>query len=217
MTSSNPPRRPWRLLTGATADGTIATMSWTKAHVPTLPGWKRYCREMKAAGNQTFLDGPPTRFHSRWRLAVSFRGMDLDGYGDARTRTGNDTLFRLLIAYSVADQLREVDPALSKAVSVMRDRAMADSLRSALRLDAIVENEKVSRMKAQRHFADLHTTDDVLVFARALRHIAAHGSATPWGLGIKTKAAYQAVDELSSALVEEAERSFAQFVQSRWP
>lgn len=57
----------------------------------------------------------------------------------------------------------------------MRDPALADSLRSALRLDAIVENEMVSRMKSRRQFANVHTTDDVIVFARALRHIAAHG------------------------------------------
>lgn len=190
-------------------------MSSIKADVPTLPGWKQYCREMKAIGNQTFLDGPPTRFHSRWRLATSFRGLDLDGYGDARTRAGNDTLFRLLLAYSVVDQLHEVDPALRTAVTVLRDRALADSLRSSLRVDAIIENEKVSRMKAQQRFADVHTTDDVIVFARALRHIAAHGSATPWGLGIKTKDAYRGVDQLSATLIQEAEREFMHFVQSR--
>ena len=61
-------------------------------------------------------------------------------------------------------------------------------------------------MKARRHFADVHTTDDVIVLARALRHIAAHGSATPWGLGVKTKAAYRAVDQLSATLIQEAER-----------
>ena len=192
-------------------------MSSTKAAVPTLPGWKRYCREMKAAGNQAFLAGPPTRFHSRWRLATSFRGLDLDGYGDARTRTGNDTLFRLLLAYSVVDQLHEVDPALRTAVTVLRDRALADSLRSTLRVDAIVENEKVSRMKARKQFADVHTTDDVIVLARALRHIAAHGSATPWGLGVKTNAAYRAVDQLSATLIHAAEREFMHLVQSRWP
>ena len=192
-------------------------MPSTKADVPTLPGWTRYCREMRMAGNQAFLAGPPTRFHSRWRLAKSFRGLDLDGYGDARTRTGNDTLFRLLLAYSVVDQLHEVDPELRTAVAVLRDRALAESLRSTLRIDAIVENEKVSRMKAQRRFADVHTTDDVIVLARALRHIAAHGSATPWGLGVKTKVAYQAVDQLSAALILEAERAFMDFVQSRWP
>lgn len=192
-------------------------MTSTKANVPILPGWKRYCREMKIAGNQAFLAGPPTRFHSRWRLATCFRGLDLDGYGDARTRKGNDTLFRLLLAYSVVDQLHEVDPELRTAVTVLRDRALADTLRSTLRLDAIVDNEMVSRMKAQQRFADVHTTDDVIVLARALRHIAAHGSATPWGLGVKTKAAYRAVDQLSARLIHEVEGEFLHFVQSRWP
>jgi hypothetical protein len=192
-------------------------MSWRKADIPELPGWRKYCREMKAVGDKTFLDGPPTRFHSRWRLAASFRGLNLDGYGDARTRTGNDTLFRLLLAYSVVDQLHEIDPALSKAVRVVRDRALADSLRAVLRVDAVIDNEKVSRLKAQRHFDDVHTTDDVMVFARALRHIAAHGSATPWGLGVKTKAACLTVDALSETLIREAEGAFLQFVQSRWP
>jgi hypothetical protein len=60
------------------------------------------CRQ---SGDPTFLEGPPTRFHSRWRLAVSFRGTCLDRYGDTRRQMGNDTLFRLLLAYSVVDQL----------------------------------------------------------------------------------------------------------------
>lgn len=189
----------------------------TTATVPKLPGWDRYCREMKAAGDRAFTDGPATRFHSRWRLAVSFRGLSLDGYGDARTQTGNDTLFRLLLAYSVVDQLHEVDPALAQAVNVVQDRALADSLRATLRLGAVVDNEKVSRMKARGQFDDVLTTDNVIVFARALRHIAAHGSATPWGLGVKTKAAYLAVDALSELIIVEAQDAFLRFVKSRWP
>jgi hypothetical protein len=192
-------------------------MARARVKAAQLPGWQKYCDEMRASSSGRLQDGAPARFHSRWRLARSFKGLLLDGYADERTRKGNNVLFRLSIAYSVVDQLWAVDPQLGGALRSLPDRRVADDIRTHLCMDAIVNNEKVSTMKARGEFDSVTTTDDVMLFARAIRHIVAHGSATPWGLGVTTKAARNAVDQLSEVILSGVEDAFLQFVQRTWP
>lgn len=193
--------------------GRVCPVSGAKASIPDLPGWPEYCRIMKESSDGAFIAGAPTRFHSRCRLAKSFRALDLDGYGDARTSKGNDVLFRLMLSFSAIDQLGAIDRGIRGRLRSIDHRPTADALRAELNIDAIVTNEKVCKMRARGEFDDIARTPDLMVFAAALRNIIAHVSATPWGLGVMTDAAYQAVDQLSARLLVRGERESLELVE----
>lgn len=151
------------------------------------------------------------RFRSRFRLARDFEGLRLHGSHDRRTVRGYEALLRVTLAFSALDQLHSVT---GTGVGTIRDRAIADELRSTLDLNSISENEKTSRMRGVGAFDDLHSTDDVAVFARALRHMFAHGSGTPWGVDATNTAAVAALGRLSERLLTEGERRFDEWFRN---
>ncbi|MWB98175.1 hypothetical protein [Agromyces seonyuensis] len=175
-----------------------------------LIGWKAYCDRIREDDPELLRSGLPARFHSRWRVARSFTGLQLDGYRDD-TLAGQTSLFRLLLAYSALEQFTKLDPSRKAALGAIADPDLADELRSTLDIEAMTSNENVTGMKGSGKFDDISTTAGLVVFAYALRNIHAHGSATPHGLGVNTARACRAVDALSSKLLSEVEQAFTEY------
>lgn len=146
------------------------------------------------------------RFAARWQLARAFDRIVVDGDRDRRTTLGYSALLRLALAFSVVDQFEAACGV--DTLRRMRDRALADELRAVLEMHAVIGNERTSGMKSRGRFADIDTTDDIRVFAYALRNMFVHGSGTPWGVGANRKRALRALDRLSEVLLGEVEREF---------
>jgi hypothetical protein len=88
---------------------------------------------------------------------------------------------------------------------------LAESLREVLDLDSISSDENTSRT----NFSEMHSTDDILFFGRVLRHMFAHGSATPWGVKVQTARGVRVLNELSTRMLEEADRQFEDWAMQR--
>lgn len=117
------------------------------------------------------------------------------------------------LAYSAVDQFETACGV--KALRRIRDQALADELRTVLEVHAVIGNEQTSGMKSRGKFKDIDTTDDIRVFAYALRNMFVHGSGTPWGVGANRKRALSALDQLSEVLLGEVEREFAAWATNR--
>lgn len=180
---------------------------------PSPPGFDRFSEQTQGLVTPAPY-GPMYRFNARWRIARSYRGLLLEGYRDERTVQGYESLLRLWLAYSTVDQLDSVIGR--KWLTTLPDADLASKLRT-LRIDSLVTNEKVSGMRKQGALDAIHTTDDLLVFAAALRHAVVHGSGTSAGLGLSKPQARKAVDELSERLLLAAEEAYERWIDEMLP
>lgn len=173
-----------------------------------LPGYADY---MKAtASNPTCSERQRvTRFHARRVFARDFESLTLSGKHDSRTITGYEALLRVTLSYSAVDQLINIIPALRD--KQLQDMDLAESLREVLDLDSISSDENTSRT----NFSEMHSTDDILFFGRVLRHMFAHGSGTPWGVKVQTARGVKVLNDLSTRMLEEADRQFEDWATQR--
>ena len=153
------------------------------------------------------------RFAARWELAKGFDRIEMDSDRERRTTRGYSALLRVSLAYSALDQF-EVACGVKKLRHI-RDSALADELRAVLEMHAVIGNEQTTGMKNGGRFKDIDTTDDVRVFAFALRNMFVHGSGTPWGVGASSQRAIRALDRLSACLLGEVEREFEAWAAAR--
>lgn len=153
------------------------------------------------------------RFEARWQLAKGFDHIAMEGEREKRTTSGYSALLRVTLAYSAVDQF-EVACGVTSLRRIC-DRALADELRSVLKIHAVTGNEQTSGMRDRGRFRDIDATDDVRVFAYAFRNMFVHGSATPWGVGATTKPARLALNSLSECLLGAAEREFEAWAKLR--
>lgn len=173
-----------------------------------LPGYADYIKatasDPKCAERQRV-----TRFHARRTFARDFESLTLSGKRDSRTIAGYEALLRVTLSYSAVDQLIHIIPALRG--KPLQDMDLAESLREVLDLDSISSDENTSRTS----FSGMHSTDDILFFGRVLRHMFAHGSATPWGVKVQTARGVRVLNELSTRMLEEADRQFEDWAMQR--
>ena len=73
--------------------------------------WQTFCRWHRANGIAALpahLDLPKlNRFAARYRLAKSFRGLDVEGYANASTGDAYSSVMLAFLAYSALEQLHE--------------------------------------------------------------------------------------------------------------
>lgn len=153
------------------------------------------------------------RLEARWQLARGFDRIHMDSEREKRTTPGYSALLRVSLAYSTVDQFEAASGV--KSLAAIRDMNLANELRTVLELHAVIGNERTTGMGRNGSFEEIDTTDDVRVFAYALRNMFFHGSGTPWGVGVKNKRAIGALDRLSIVLLDAMEREFATWVHSR--
>lgn len=166
-----------------------------------LPGWKE-CDAALAKYTPPAELGFPckagdlNRLLSRYRVAKSFRGIELEDYS-ADTLDGYSAIFGAFLAYSALEQFMDCSglnlagllPALAKyEVAESNARIKAVPGHDAF-LRAI--HEHLDRATHRTHFEDFLAGKDAntLVLAAGVRHIFAHGKLTPnSGAGTSTAA-----------------------------
>lgn len=173
-----------------------------------LPGYEDFIKatatDPKCAERQRV-----TRFHARRVFARDFESLTLSGKHDSRTITGYEALLRVTLSYSAVDQLIHIIPALRG--KPLQDMDLAESLREVLDLESISSDENTSRT----NFSEMHSTDDIFFFGRVLRHMFAHGSGTPWGVKVQTTRGVKILNDLSTRMLEEADRQFEAWARER--
>ena len=158
------------------------------------------------------------RFAARWHLASNLRGIQLEGAGK-RTQEGYLAGLRVALAYSALEHL--LDHSIEKrrgAVNGLRipDAKLAHRLRRELKTARILTSENISDQNIRRKLGSWESGQDpdVLIVARALRHMFAHGSFTPYGLDITRKAAREALEDLAALVRHEAQSRFGDWLST---
>jgi hypothetical protein len=102
-----------------------------------------------------------------------------------------------------------IDPELASNLRIALGRRfeLAEELHSNL-------SAKVGRLMNADDEADWPDSQDVLIMARAIRHLVAHGVFTPWGGRTVTTRAASALHDLADAVLEYSSQLFSDHV---WP
>jgi hypothetical protein len=99
------------------------------------------------------------------------------------------------------------DLASNLRIALGRRFELAEELHSNL-------SAKVGRLMNADDEADWPDSQDVLIMARAIRHLVAHGVFTPWGGRTVTTKAASALHDLADAVLEYSSQLFSDHV---WP
>lgn len=144
------------------------------------------------------------RFAARWHLAANLQGIQLAG-ADPRTEKGYLAGLGVVLAYSSLEHLE--DQALQRRKGAVNrvtilDSGLADRLRTRVKTRRMLTSETITdeRLRTKLRNWDAGHNPDVLVVAKAIRHMFAHGAYTPYGLEITTAAARDALTDLADAL-----------------
>lgn len=158
------------------------------------------------------------RFASRWSLAANLKSILLEG-SDPRTQRGYLAGMRVALSYSALEHLLNHSIHRDgKGINKVQipNPALADALRQQLKTYRVKQSETVSDPAIRKKLADWESgaEADVLIVARALRHMFAHGSFTPYGVGVITESSRQALQDLSMAVRLDAESRFIHWLRS---
>ncbi len=158
-----------------------------------LPGFQRARRLVKAQGDSVAPLGFSGskfdfyRFANRFRLAVSFRGMSLDGFTD-ETRAGYDALTRVFFAWSAFERYADLadDRPPFRKLFAHHPRRHVHEL--AARCRALDPEQRLCDFLVEQSLLPVHETHlqryrdghdfSVLTLAACIRHIFAHGILT---------------------------------------
>lgn len=126
-------------------------------------------------------------FSSRYRVAKSFKGIILEGFG-AVTLEGYNALFRLFLSWSTFEQLLKITglKQTDAAIALLFDNYDSQQLCNLIKIydtnnalysfiSSQVNNSH--RIEIEKHFAGKELNSSYLAFA--IRHIFAHGQLTP--------------------------------------
>lgn len=145
------------------------------------------------------------RFAARYRVATAYRGLRFSGVGAAVTR-GYSAALGVFLAYSALEScLKAGGPQPGQKMPGRIDLPLADRLRAALGgslgAEEELSNERL-RVQLGRFFSG--EDDDVMVPARAIRHLVAHGVLTASGGRILTSRSALAFQDLADAILDQA-------------
>ncbi|MGY0390570.1 hypothetical protein ACWZJV_26660 [Nocardioides sp. WG-D5] len=152
------------------------------------------------------------RSAARWHLAANLQGVQVTG-ADSRTEKGYHAGLIVVLAYSALEHLE--DQAIHKRKGAINnvtipDPSLADRLRSGTKTHKLLTSETIvdPRLRAKLRNWEAGHDSDVLVVAKALRHMFAHGAFTPYGLDITKTAARNALTDLAEAVRVTAQDRF---------
>ena len=160
------------------------------------------------------------RYAGRYKAASGYRGIRFSGMKDASGR-GYSAAFAVFLAYTALEACQAaIDPqgrtggslvnlplASSLRTAFGRRFGLADELHANLRVD-------VERFMTADDESAWPRSQDVLVMARAIRHLVAHGIFTPWGGRVVSARAAAMLQDLADAVLEHSAWLFSGHV---WP
>lgn len=183
--------------------------------------WQTFCKWQRANGIAALpahFDLPKlNRFAARYRLAKSFRGLDVEGYANASTGEAYSSVMLAFLAYSALEQLHEAtkdsprqhlhdrwaDLAISPSAKLRRTKKILLFLQAQM-------NSKDLRGHLQ-DFIDSKTENSLYV-ASALRHAVAHGFMSVHPKGTSPETASRFCDQISAMLITIADTEFTALV-----
>lgn len=190
-----------------------------------LPYWKKWCLYVKSdlrGDHHKELRSNVNRANARYRLAQSFRGLDLDGISSG-TRIGYEISLRLMLCYSAAESTATaigqnvtgwhiLDKALAKNARPIFTKENSDGV--VLIKDAMsVLNQPGMKNRLEDFVRG--DTDDVRVAATAMRHLMAHGNLTVNALDMRLKRNQRTVETIAELMLSETENRFGEWLQDR--
>jgi hypothetical protein len=194
-----------------------------------LPGFTRARKLVKASGDSTRSLGFKGskfdfyRFANRFRLAISFRGLDLEGF-TPETTSGYGALTRVFFAWSAFEGYTELagDPAppyrtlftyhprhhIRELAKLCREQDLEDKLGAFLTEHAQSAPQVIflERFREGNDFA-------VLTYAACIRHIFAHGRLTAHPNGLPSENITAICNALCTFLSSFIQSDFARRVQ----
>jgi hypothetical protein len=160
------------------------------------------------------------RYANRFKAASSYRGIRFSGLKDATAR-GYSAAFGVYLAYSAFEACLSALGQQATEGRGLVDPQLAGRLRTALggHLELAGELRKelganVSRFMKADDESDWPHSQDVLILARAVRHLVALGLFTPWGGRDVSAKAASAYHDLAEAVLEYSSGLFSDHV---WP
>ena len=179
--------------------------------------WERFDRNMPSAQPSWFgfqaNVGQMNQFAARFRLANSFIGMDLDGYGN-ETLAGYNSLFRTLLVWSMLEQYLMVTGVRQEDFQWFLD--LHHLRREARRIIEVANRDYFRFIHSQvsfRHKKALTDcfsgrSDNLSFLASSIRHIFAHGVLTPNARGVEPSEVIRVCDAISDFLLRLVDADF---------
>lgn len=184
--------------------------------------WANFDGFVKYHGYSRFnfvgTEGDVNRFGARFRLASSFKGLELEGYQE-QTQNGYGALCRIFLCWSAYEVFLEIMGLnvknTAKILSKYQDFQVAAMIRT---LD--VNNrfykfiyERVN--KKHKTELDLYLNSDLCnlqYLASAIRHIFAHGPLTPNANEVEPRVVVQICELLSNFLLKVMDEEFSSVI-----
>lgn len=191
-------------------------MAVPKAGYPN--NWKNFCSIAPGFGTELFGFVKPiadvNRFAARFRLASSFRSLNLEDYSEA-TEAGYAALCRVLFVYSAFEAFLEITGNTQQSIGPDLENSGAATLLTNIRA-ADSENtfyNFIHERVNQRHKTELQNyfnqdPCNIAYLASAIRHIFAHGWLTPNAAGLNPSVAEQVCSEISNFLISFMDSQF---------
>lgn len=186
--------------------------------------WDEYCDYVRSCGRDVFgFSGQVAdvnRFAARYRVACSFRRIELDKYSD-QTERGYSALFRVVLVWSAFESFLGLVAYHQSEAGDLLEKYGAQGVRQRLRdLDSggrfyAFIYKRVN--KAHRNELDLYMGDDpcnVSYLASAIRHIFVHRALTPNANRVAPETCIQICEDLSAFLLDVMNREFGERVDT---
>ena len=147
------------------------------------------------------------RFQFRYRLALSFNSISVEGAG-TKTEKGYTAFMKLFLAHSAYDVIRGAEKILTNTRGlrihyIENEKKLANSLRENKKLKELflngnaIENETL-RENLLRFYAS--RSDDILCVATAARNSFAHGTLTASVAGLSINAKVNDIEKLAQKI-----------------
>jgi hypothetical protein len=160
------------------------------------------------------------RFCARYRVAKSFRALELEGYTKRTIKTYSAitdlffayTAYELLVKTASGPSLRvpNVEPIDS---NVIFDGKIAAKLRNNLVLkDILLEHTKDANLRNKLKSFYARSFDDIVCVAYAIRNLFAHGNLTTTDIGIGRASDRRLLDDISERMLAYCDEIFTKCV-----
>ncbi|EHH1187385.1 hypothetical protein OTE47_004468 [Vibrio vulnificus] len=164
-------------------------------------------------------EGDVNRFGARFRLASSFKGLELEGYKE-QTQNGYGALCRIFLCWSAYEVFLEIMGLKTSNTATMLSKYQP--LKIANVIKSLDVNNKFYNFIYERvnkkHKAelDLYFNSDPCnpqYLASAIRHIFAHGPLTPNANEVEPKVVVEICDSLSEFLLTVMDSEFSSVIE----
>ena len=174
---------------------------WRELEATYPKHWKRYQSLRRSCAADDAAEAEFARFAARYRIAMGFRALRFSGVGE-KTASGYSAGFRIFLSYSALEACCKAIGREHAKICIV-DPLLGNELRSISRKAFVVMQSEITNARLQKKLKEFASdvSDDIMTFARVVRHLVAHGVFTAWGLGIVSLKAANAYDKLSEVVL----------------